>query len=514
MYKSLFSVAAFTLLSRLTGFFRDVMLGAALGAGELADAFYVAFRLPNHFRAIFGEGAFNAAYVPSYSRILAKDGESAGRWFASQIFTLLLCTQLVFLGFALTFMPQFVDLLAPGFRDDPAKFSTAVTLTRITFPYLLFITLVTLQSGTLNARGRFAAAAFAPVLLNLIMILCLAGAFLFPNAAIAAAVGVTLSGLCQFALTFFALRADGIHEQLVPLEWSKEIKHFFVVLGPAVIGSAGVQLALFADTIIGSMLPTGGVSSIYYADRIYQLPVGLIGVAAGTVLLPEMSRRFAREDWGGAFHAQNRTMALSVVLAAPFFVAFIMIPEIIMRGVFLRGAFTENAAMAAAHVLTAYGFGLIAIVLIRSVVAGFQATGDTRTPMLISLVAVAFNILLKVLLFGHMGAAGLATATAAGAWLNLILLCYFALRKNLFWPDELLAKASASAAIAALALALFALFFTLPAAKFAARVGRFENIIELVCLFAGGGLVYALVLGLGLLIGGVRLRLKAKASAY
>lgn len=512
MYKNLFSVAAFTLLSRATGFFRDVMLGAVLGAGQLADAFVVAFRLPNHFRAIFGEGAFNAAYVPSYSRILTTQGEAAGRRFASQIFTLMLFTQLILLGLALAFTPQLVDLLAPGFRDDPTKFAAAVTLTRITFPYLLFITLVTLQSGTLNARERFAAAAFAPVLLNLVMILCLAAAFLFPNAAIAAAVGVTISGFCQFVLTFFALRRDGLHERLVRLEWTKEIRHFFAVLGPAVIGSAGVQLALFADTIIGSMLPTGGVSSIYYADRIYQLPIGIIGVAAGTVLLPEMSRRLARGDQGGAFHAQNRTMALSIVLAAPFFVAFIMIPDVIMRGVFLRGAFTEQAAEAAASVLTAYGFGLLAIVLIRSVVASFQAIGDTRTPMLISLVSVAGNIGLKIVLFKSMGAAGLATATAVGAWINLILLCIFALRRNLMSPDELFAKSTASASIAAFALALFALFATLPMAEFAAGVGRFENEIELLCLGAGGALVYALVLGVGLLVGGVKLRRGPQSS--
>lgn len=509
MYRNLFSVAAFTLLSRATGFIRDVMLGAVLGAGQLADAFYVAFRLPNHFRAIFGEGAFNAAYVPCYTQVLTTRGEEDGRRFASQIFTLLLYSQIVVLALALLFTPQLIDILAPGFRDDPAKFSSAVTLTRITFPYLLFVTLVTLQSGTLNARGRFAAAAFTSVLLNIVMISCLAVAFLFPNAAIAAAVGVTLSGLFQFALTYWALRRTGMHERLVRLEWNKEIRHFFTVLGPAVIGAGGVQLALFADTIIASTLPTGSVSSIYYADRIYQLPIGIIGVAAGTVLLPEMSRRLARGDRGGAFHAQNRTLALSVALGMPFFVAFIMIPEVIMRGVFLRGAFTEQAALAAASVLTAYGFGLLAIVLIRSVVASFQAIGDTRTPMLISLVSVACNIVLKLMLFKSMGAAGLAAATAAGAWINLVLLWYFGLRRKLLHPDALFAKSAASAAIAGFALSLFVLFCTLPLAKFAAMIGHFENEIELICLAAGGGVVYLVVLGLGLFVGGVRLQREA-----
>ena len=317
---------------------------------------------------------------------------------------------------------------------------------------------------------------------------------------------MTLSGFCQFLLTFWALRQDGVDEQLVRLDWSAEIKHFFVVLGPAVIGSAGVQLALFADTIISSLLPTGGPSSIYYADRIYQLPIGIIGIAAGTVLLPEMSRRMAKGDHGGALYAQNRTMALSIVLGAPFLVAFIMIPEVIMRGVFLRGAFTEGAAIAAAKVLAAYGFGLIAIVLIRSIVASFQSIGDTRTPMIVSLVAVAFNVALKVALFKSMGAAGLATATAVGAWLNLVLLCIIAMRRNLFWPDDLLAKSAAAATIAAFALSLFTLFFTLPAAEFAVEVGHFENEIELICLAIGGAVVYGAVLGVGFMVAGVRLR--------
>ena len=250
----------------------------------------------------------------------------------------------------------------------------------------------------------------------------------------------------------------------------------------------GVQLALFADTIIGSMLPTGGVSSIYYADRIYQLPIGVIGIAAGTVLLPEMSRRLAPGDHGGAYHAQNRTMALSVALAAPCFVAFIMIPDIIMRGVFLRGAFTETAAEASAAVLTAYGFGLVAIVLIRSAVASFQAVGDTRTPMLISLFAVAINIGLKVLLFKQLGAPGLATATAVGAWINLASASCCCRRAR---PDAagLGSGQDGGCGLGCLfrALALRSCC-TLPAAEFAARMGRFENEIELMLLLAGGGL--------------------------
>ena len=513
MYKSLVSVGGFTLLSRLAGFLRDIMLSAVLGAGLVADAFVIAFRLPNHFRAIFGEGAFNAAYVPCYSQVIETEGPEEARFFASQIFTLLLYSQLALLVLAWTFTPLFIDLLAPGFRADPEKFSLAVTMTRITFPYLLFITLVTLQSGTLNAHGYFAAAAFAPVLLNLAMIAFLGLAFLFPNAGIAASCGITVSGLLQFGLTAFAASRAGILEGLARPRWSPNVKHFFVTLAPAVIGSAGVQVALFADTIIGSLLPTGGPSSIYYAERIYQLPIGVIGIAAGTVLLPEMSRRFAAGNPGAAFHAQNRAMALSLALSAPFFIAFIMIPESIMRGVFLRGAFTETAAMASAAVLTAYGFGLIAIILIRSAIASFQAQGDTRTPMMISLTSVAINVLLKIALFTPMGAAGLATATAVGAWINFLLLFIIAVRRGAMQPDEILGKTAACVSMAAFALSVFALFGQNFVGRLTAPLGRFANELDLGLLGIGGALIYGLVLFLALEIAGVTLAIGRPARS-
>jgi len=497
MNKDLISVGAMTLLSRATGFFRDVLLGSVLGAGLIADAFVVAFRLPNHFRAIFGEGAFNAAYVPCYARLLETKGLPKARAFSSQIFTLLLITQIVLLTFAWAFMPFLIDLLAPGYRQDPEKFTLTVNLTRITFPYLLFITLVTLQSGSLNARGHFAAAAFAPVLLNVIMIICLACAFLFPNAGYAASWGVTISGIAQFLLLLFTLARAGEIETIARPRFTGEVKRFFRILGPAVIGSAGVQIALFFDTIIASMLPTGGPSSIYYADRIYQLPIGVIGIAAGTVLLPEMSRRFAAGDPAGAFSAQNRTFSLSLILSAPFFIAFIMIPDLIMRGIFLRGAFTEEAVEASASVLQAYGFGLIAIVLIRSAVASFQSRGDTKTPMYISLFAVSINVALKIVLFKPYGAAGLAMATAVGAWLNFLLLTGFAVRHSAMKLTLNLGQTIACVCLASFGLSVFALFAGHWVAPLAAKLADFGNELSLVVIGIGGAIVYGLILVIG-----------------
>ena len=493
MLKGLLSVGGMTLLSRGTGFLRDVVLGAILGAGFAADAFVVAFRLPNHFRTIFGEGAFNAAYVPSYSRVLETEGAGAARLFSGQIFSLLLLSQIVVLALAWMFTPGLVDLLAPGFSADPAKFQLAVTLTRITFPYLLCITLVTLLSGTLNAHRRFAAAAFAPVLLNLSMIAALAVAFLFPSAGHAAAAGVSISGVAQLALLLYAARRADILSPAARPRWTPDMKQFFVAVLPAVIGSAGVQIAIFADTIISSLLPTGGPSSIYYADRINQLPIGVIGIAAGTVLLPEMSRRFAAGDPGAAYHAQNRTMAITILLSAPFCVAFLTMPELIMRAVFVRGAFTTADADASAAVLAAYGIGLMAVVLIRSAVASFQSKGDTTTPMMVALASVLVNVGLKVLLFRPLGASGLAFATSAGAWINFGLLSFLALRRGSMRFDPLFWKIVAAVCLASVLLAGVAILGQPAAAALTGRIEFGRALIDLSILGCIGAIVYAIV---------------------
>jgi len=506
MYRSLVSVGGFTLLSRLTGFGRDLALGAILGAGALNDAFVVAFRLPNQFRAIFGEGAFNTAYVPSYSRVLTTEGPQEAKHFSSQIFTLLLVSQLVLLALALAFTPLFVRLIAPGFEADPDKFALAVRMTRITFPYLLFITLVTLHSGTLNANGRFAAAAFAPVLLNLAIIGFLGVAFLFPNAGEAASWGVVISGAAQLALVAAAARRHGLLERLAWPRLSPDVRQFFRALAPAIIGSAGVPIAIFADTIIASLLPTGMVSSIYYAERLYQLPIGVIGVAAGTVLLPEMSRRLAGRDDSGAYHAQNRTMAITLALSAPFCVAFLLIPDIVMRAAFLRGNFSAEAAANSAAVLAAYGLGLMPIVLIRSAVASFQARGDTTTPMLISLAAIAINVALKLVLYRTYGAVGLALATAVGAWVNLGGLVLLALRRGWMRPDLGLAEVAAATFCASGLLSLVVEVSEPPALAFADGLAHLRNEAQLAFTGAAGAVVYAVVLFVSLAALGTPMR--------
>src|SRR5258705_2050218 len=291
MLGRIFTVGGYTFLSRLTGFARDIVLAAILGAGPMADAFFVAFRLPNHFRAIFAEGAFNAAFVPAYAHVHGEHGETSARLFAGRIFTLLFFSQLVLLIVAWLFMPQAMSILAPGFTDDAEQRRLAIELTRITFPYLLLITLVTLYGGMLNVMHRFASAAAASIFLNISMIATLALAAFFPSAGHAAAWGVLIARILEFLLLAGDAARNRILPKVAPLKLDDDVRAFFRALGPATVGSMGTQVALFADTIIATFLPAGALSALYYADRLNQLPIGVIGIAIGPALLPEKSRR-------------------------------------------------------------------------------------------------------------------------------------------------------------------------------------------------------------------------------
>ncbi|MFG1360894.1 murein biosynthesis integral membrane protein MurJ [Xanthobacter pseudotagetidis] len=505
MFRNILSVGGFTLLSRLAGFIRDVVMAAVLGAGPVADAFFVAFRLPNHFRAIFAEGAFNAAFVPTYARLREQDGIQRARHFADEILTAMMIVHAVLLALVLAFTPQFVALLAPGLSDDPERYGLAVALTRITFPYLALISVATLASGALNASGRFAVPAAAPILLNVCMVGTLSAAALFPTAGHAAAWGVLISGVAQLLAVGTDAQRSGIGLRFSRPTLDPGTRQFLKALGPAIIGSAGIQIALFADTIIATFLPAGALSALYYADRINQLPIGVVGIAVGTVLLPEMARRLAAKDDIGAARAQARSVELAALLAIPFVAAALAVPDLTMRALFARGAFTAADAAEAAATLQAYGTGLLSFVVVRAFIAPFHARGDTRTPMIASLTAVAINVALKFALMGALAQVGLALATAIGGWINLGLLILFALRQGLPVGDEKLGGHLGRLAVvlvvvaAALLGAQHAAGRLVPAGAWA----REEVILGLVVV--AGGLFYAVavasLLGRGFIAG-------------
>jgi putative peptidoglycan lipid II flippase len=491
MLGRIFTVGGYTLLSRLTGLARDIMLAAILGAGPVADAFYVAWRLPNSFRAIFAEGAFNTAFIPAYAHVRGNGGETSARLFADRIFTLLFIAQAVLLVAALLFMPQVISLLAPGFTGEPEQRHLAIELTRITFPYLPLITLVTLYGGMLNVLQRFATASAASIFLNISMIATLALAAFFPTAGHAAAWGVLISGFLQYFLLAGDLARHGGLPRFAPLRLDEDVRAFFRAIGPATIGSMGTQVAVFADTIIATFLPVGALSALNYAERLYQLPIGVIGIAIGTVLLPEMSRRLTAGDDEGAAAAQRRAFEFTLLATVPFVAAFLSVPDVIMRAMFVRGAFTAANAATAGVTLAAYAVGLIPFVLIRSAVATFYARKDTATPVRASLTGLTVNVLLKIALMGSLAQVGLALATAVGAWINLLLVLGFAVRAGYLDLDRAFLRSLAKLAVSGVTLAA-ALWL---AARFAgpqlARLGAFRDEAALVVLVAVGTIVYA-----------------------
>ena len=491
MLGRIFTVGGYTLLSRLTGFARDIMLAAILGAGPVADAFFVAFRLPNHFRAIFAEGAFNAAFVPAYAHVHGERGETSARLFASRIFTLLFFSQLVLLVVAWLFMPQAMRILAPGFTDDVEQRRLAIELTRITFPYLLLITLVTLYGGMLNVMHRFASAAAASILLNISMMATLALAAFFPGAGQAAAWGVLISGFLQYFLLAGDLAAHGGLPRFATLKLDDDVRAFFRALGPATLGSMGTQVALFADTIIATFLPAGALSALYYADRLNQLPIGVIGIAIGTVLLPEMSRRVTAGDHAGAMASQRRAFDSALLFSVPFVAAFLTVPEIITRAMFARGAFSKTDAAASGATLAAYAIGLIPFVLIRSAVATFYARKDTATPVKAALTGVAVNVALKIALVGALAQVGLALATAVGAWINLLLVFGFAVRAGYLDLDRALILSLAKFIVSGVLLGAVLWFAARFAVAHFSQLSALRDEAALLLLIAVGTMVYA-----------------------
>ena len=492
MIGRIFTVGGLTLLSRLTGFARDILLAAVLGAGPVADAFFVAWRLPNHFRAIFAEGAFNAAFVPAYARIRSTGGIGPAQAFADRIFVLLFASQLLLLVIALGFTPAVISVLAPGFFKDAERFTLAVELTRITFPYLLLITLVTLYGGILNAVQRFASAASAPILLNLTMMATLALTPSFSSAGHAAAWGVLVAGVLQVLLVGGDTLRNGVLPKFGAWRWDADVKRFFAALGPAVVGSAGLQIALFADTIIASFLSAGALSALYYADRLNQLPIGVLGIAAGTVVLPEMASRIAAGDEAGAAHAQNRAIELTLLLAIPCIAAFLLVPELLMRVLFVRGAFTAANAVAAGETLAAYALGLLPFVLVRTVTATFLARSDTATPVRAALIGAAFNVAFKFLFYfaTPLAQVGLALATTIGAWLNFALVLWFAGRRGLIHFDRGLAHSLECLVIAGAGLGLVLALTRRPIAVLFADLPRWGDAAALVALAVISALVY------------------------
>jgi len=493
MLRRLVSVGGFTLMSRVTGFVRDTLLAWTLGSGIMSDAFFVAFLFPNYFRAIFGEGTINPAFLPRYAALHAKGEHEAAARFADRVFAWQMAAQVFLLALAMVFMPWIVRLLAPGFAANPVQLALIVSLARVTFPYLI-LTLVAVQlSAMLNAIEKFWAAAFWSNLLNLSMIATLIAWRWFPNAAYAAAWGVLLGGVAQLIFILWAGARQGLWLRLSLPRWTPEIKEFFIAFGAVTFGAASVVVSPFIDTIVASYLPTGSRTALYYADRINQFPLGVLGIALGTVLLPEMSARIARGDRAGSNAAQNQSAAMSLLLTLPFAAVFLAIPGTIMRAVFAHGAFNSGAATLSATALAAYGAGLPAMALVRIVASTFYARHDTLTPARATVTALVSNILLKIVfVWGfHLGVAGVALGTAVGAWINVGVLTWFGRSRDLLAIETAFIKALPPVATAAIAAGAGAWIGVRLAAPMAA--GRLSDVAALLGAMIFGTCAYAVV---------------------
>ncbi len=440
LIRSAATVGGYTMLSRVLGFLRDILIAAALGAGPVADAFFVAFRIPNMFRRLVAEGAFAAAFVPLFSRRLETDGRRAAQSFAEAALAVLLGTLLVFTLLAEISMPWLMRAIAPGFAGDAAKFDLAVLFTRITFPYLLFMGLVALFGGVLNAHLRFAAAAAAPLLLNIVLITAVLGfADAGPTPGHALAWGVALAGAGQFVWMAAACHRAGVALRLPWPRLTPDVRRLLKLMVPAGLTAGVYQINLLVGTIVAT-LEDGAVSYLYYADRVAQLPLGVVGVALGTALLPMLSRSLGAGDEARAMDHQNRAIEVSLLLTLPAAAALLVIHQPIVAVLFERGAFGAEAVAATGAGLAAFAAGLPAYVLVKVLVPGFFARQDMTTPLKVSIAAMAANLALIAALFPALGFVGIALATAASSVLHAGLLWWWLARRGLLVMDARLRR--------------------------------------------------------------------------
>jgi putative peptidoglycan lipid II flippase len=440
--RGFFTFGGWTLLSRVVGFVRDMMIAAVMGAGPLADAFVVAQRLPNLFRTLFAEGALAAAFVPLFTRTRAEGGDDAARTFAAEANAVLLTALLFFCGIMILAMPWVIRFIAPGFADEPLRFGVAVSLAQITFPYLFFISLTSLQGGVLNALGRLGAYGAAPVLYNIIQIIAIL--YVVPLAGTMntdvghiLAWSTTVAGVGQWLLLMYFCHRAGF-----PVRWrlphlSEGVKTFLRRLAPGAIGAGANQINLVVSTMLASLLPTGAVAYLYYADRLYQLPLGVIGIAVSTALLPVITQALHDGDDKKITDSFSRAIDLGMAFGLPAAVGLAVLAPDIYHVLFVRGAFTAADAAMSAAILVGYVAGIPGFILVRLCATRFFAMHDTRTPVRAAGVAMATNIALAVWLLPLLGALGIAMAISAAVWANFFVLRWRLKQQNAFTIDDI-----------------------------------------------------------------------------
>jgi putative peptidoglycan lipid II flippase len=492
-------IGGLTMVSRVLGFAREMVFARVLGAGMAADAFALAFLIPNLFRRLFGEGAFSQGFVPLFSQRLRGDGGmDEARGFADEVFAVFLPVLIAISAVFMVFMPAFVWLIAEGWRDDPTKFALAVELSRLTFPYLVFISLVSLFSGVLNSLARFAAAAFAPALLNVALIVALVVASGGRPAADEAAavdivqamaIGVLAGGILQLALCWIAAHRAGLKLRFRAPKMTPRVKELLVLVLPATLGGGIYYVSQLFYAYFATSLPQGSLVYLGFADRLNQLPLAIIGSALGTAILPTISRAVGGGDEAGAARIQGQAVELAMLLTLPAAVALAVTSGPIVAALFQGGRFTAEDAATTGLVLSIIVAGLPAYVLIKVLAPGFYARRDVKTPVTIAIVMLVVGILLNFALIPLMGIAALATTTALSAWLNALALYVILRRRGNFRIEGWLWGRIVRQLLAAAAMAA-ALYFVREALGgwFAGSTGR--RLLGVGALVAVGSVVY------------------------
>lgn len=500
LIKNVGTIGGLTMVSRLFGFLRDIMLARVLGAGGVADAWQLAFQLPNIFRRLFAEGAFASAFVPLFNRYLREDEEYSGASrFAGQVLAVLLPILVAFGAIMMLVMPWVLQLFASdALIGDAENFSLAVAMGRIAFPYLMFMSLATLVAATLNSLSRFAAAAAAPILLNICLIAALTWGALHANTepvrqqtAMFLAIAVSVSGLLQLGWLAFWMRRAGFYIPFSRPKLTRGVKELGVLILPAVFGAGVYQISRFIDLFFIGQLPEGSITYLAMADRWNQLPLGIIGIALGTAILPALSRFLAREDNAEAQRLQSNAVELAMLLTIPAAVALFVAGSAFTRVFYVGGAFTLLDAMVTGLVVSGLVIGLPAYVLVKVLTPNFFARKDTRTPVYTAAVSLIVTVALNIYLVPRIGVLALAVSGSVGAWVNTALLYLILSRRGYFTLTRRVASRIGRIVIAALLMGA-ALWFTMPFGDPYFTGSPLERAIAILCIVAIGAAVFVI----------------------
>ena len=426
----------FTLISRILGYARDILIAFFLGTSLFADAFFVAFRLPNTFRRLFSEGTFNAAFVPSYAGILTRNKKQADN-FANNVFNFLFIILLFIILIAEIFMPNLIYLIAPGFNADPEKFQLAIELSRITFPFLFFVCLASFFAAILNSHNKFALSAAAPIILNIILI----GALIYSqwlniSNVLTLSYAVSFAGILQFLILLFFTRKYFKPILKFKIKLDKKVSFFFSKLLPSIFSSGVTQINILVGTIIASF-QAGAVSYLYYADRVYQINLAIAGIAVGTVMLPELSKNIKKNNINKISNLQNRALELCLFLSIPAAVALVIASKEIITSLFGYGSFGSVSVANTALALTFFAFGVPAFSILKIFSNFFFARDDTKLPFYLSIISVILNILISISFFNQIGFIIIPIATSISSWINVILYYYFIKKRNFYSFDQI-----------------------------------------------------------------------------